>query len=283
MAPRTRTMSGGSDQSVIVGHSIPRHGGLDYGMYYAARSGSQGSFVQDPASRRVLFGASGWAPPRGQHCIPHTSMQIEMLPRDLGLDAASRLTISPIPEIATLRRPGTHSITTLVGSNQSTITSPEGSAPKGSLLELHLNCTGRPQLPATARVGMEVLIGPDGTWTTIGYNYSATELFIDHRHTSAVCQDHVTCGPDANYQKAPLTGGLASDSTVTLTVLLDGGLIEAFLNRRTVMSVWAEELMNETAPGHGPTDRGAMALMPPDGVQCNFESWALEPLPPLPA
>ena len=80
--------------------------------------------------------------------------------------------------------------------------------------------------------------------------------------------------------------------------MLDNGLMEAYLNGRSVMSVWVThcsghttltvrlqvtELMNETAVGHLPADRTASALPPPHGVQCSFESYELTPLAPIPA
>merc|ERR1712083_302752 len=125
------------------------------------------------------------------------------------------------------------------------------------------------------------LMGPTGkTWTTIGFNYSSSQLFIDHRHSSIQCQDHVTCGPNAVVQTAPLVGGLdGPENGVELFVLVDNGLVEAYLNRRVVMSVWVTELMNETALGHGPAQRKSTPLTPPKGVTCSFESWGLMPLP----
>ena len=94
---------------------------LDFGMYYAARTGSSATSNMDGTERRVIFGATGWAPPRSlPGCQPHTSMQIEMLPRDLGVDAKGRLTISPIPELATLRKPGSHTSTWLHSSSFTT-------------------------------------------------------------------------------------------------------------------------------------------------------------------
>ena len=64
--------------------------------------------------------------------------------------------------------------------------------------------------------------------------------------------------------------------------MLDGGLVEAYLNNRTVMSVWVVEVMNETAAGHTPASRTAAALAPPAGVTCHWESHELQALPPIP-
>eukprot|EP01048_Picozoa_sp_COSAG05_P020848 COSAG05_NODE_3669_length_1918_cov_1.487631_1_plen_238_part_10 len=237
-------------------------------MYYAARTGSSATSSLDGTERRVIFGATGWAPPRSlPGCQPHTSMQIEMLPRDLGVDAKGRLTISPIPELATLRKPGSHTSTWLHNSSFTTgqpAPMADAATATGSLLDLRMTCEGRPS-GAREIVAMNVLVGPGGTtFTTIGYNYSSSQLFIDHRHSSTQCPDRVTCGPDAIVQTAPLQGGgLDIGEPVELTVMLDGGLVEAYLNNRTVMSVWVVEVMNETAAGHTPASRTAAALAPP--------------------
>merc|ERR1712167_222943 len=111
-------------------------------------------------------------------------MQIELLPRDLRLDSKSRLTISPIPELASLRQPSSHIVANIDANRRNQI--PHAS---GSLLELRLHCTGTPA--NGDHVGFQVLAGPgNATWTTVGYNYSAAQLFIDHRHSSVICQDH---------------------------------------------------------------------------------------------
>ena len=216
-------------------------------------------------------------------CQPHTSMQIEMLPRDLGVDAKGRLTISPIPELATLRKPGSHTSTWLHSSDTGQPAPMADGAATGSLLDLRMTCEGQPS-GASDTVAMNVLVGPGGaTFTTIGYNYSSSQLFIDHRHSSTQCPDRVTCGPDAIVQTAPLQGGgLDVGEPVELTVMLDGGLVEAYLNNRTVMSVWVVEVMNETAAGHTPASRTAAALAPPAGVACHWESHELQALPSIP-
>eukprot|EP01046_Picozoa_sp_COSAG06_P051939 COSAG06_NODE_8598_length_2119_cov_12.493237_1_plen_309_part_00 len=258
---------------------------LDFGMYYAARTGSTATANLDGTERRVIFGATGWAPPRSlPGCQPHTSMQIEMMPRDLAVDAKGRLTISPIPELATLRKPGSRTSAWLHSQQPAPMAGSAAAIAKGSLLDLRMTCEGRPT-GASEAVAMNVLVGPGGTtFTTIGYNYSSSQLFIDHRQSSTQCPDRVTCGPDAIVQTAPLQGGgLDAGEPVELTVLLDGGLVEAYLNNRTVMSVWVVEVMNSTAAGLTPASRTAAALTPPAGVTCHWESHELQALPYIPA
>ncbi len=257
---------------------------LDFGMYYAARTGSSAISNLDGSERRVIFGATGWAPPRSlPGCQPHTSMQIEMLPRDLGIDAKGRLTISPIPELATLRKPGSRRSVWLHSSSDTSEPAMADIAANGSLLDLRMTCVGRPSGTGDT-VAINVLVGPGGTtFTKIGYNYSSSHLFIDHRHSSTQCPDRVTCGPGAILQTAPLQGGgLDVGESVELTVMLDNGLVEAYLNNRSVMSVWVVEVMNSTATGLTPASRTAAALTPPAGVTCHWESHELQALSPIP-
>ena len=93
----------------------------------------------------------------------------------------------------------------------------------------------------------------------------------------------MTCGPAAIVQTAPLQGGHDADEGVQLTVMLDNGLVEAYLNDRSVMSVWVTEVMNSTAAGSTPADRTAAPLTPPPGVSCRFASHELAPLSPIPS
>ena len=113
---------------------------LDFGQYYAARTGSED---QSPTGRRVLFSATGWHNPPGEktfslfwrHFIlkterwprqardkhrensnngrflpgmAHCNTQVHLIPRDMALDAKGRVTFSPIPEIAATLRASRH-------------------------------------------------------------------------------------------------------------------------------------------------------------------------------
>ena len=62
-------------------------------------------------------------------------------------------------------------------------------------------------------------------FTTVGYDYAAKQLFVDHSNSGARAS--------AIKQVAPLAGGVESDgNAVELVVLVDrGGLLESFLNR----------------------------------------------------
>ena len=106
---------------------VEDRGLLDYGQYYAARSGSE---AQAPNGRRVLFSATGWHNPPG---MGSCKTQLHLIPRDIKLDGKGRVTFNPIPEIATtLRKPGAFKLSASDGATTA----------KGSSLELHLNCSG---------------------------------------------------------------------------------------------------------------------------------------------
>ena len=53
-------------------------------------------------------------------------------------------------------------------------------------------------------------------------------------------------------------------------------LVEAFVNRRAVLSSFVTEVMADTAPK--PEGRLAFMLPPPPGVSCEARSWSLAPL-----
>jgi len=53
-------------------------------------------------------------------------------------------------------------------------------------------------------------------------------------------------------------------------------MVEAFVNRRAVLSSFVTEVMADTAPT--PEGRLAFMLPPPPGVSCEARSWSLAPL-----
>ena len=241
---------------------------LDYGQYYAARSGSE---AQSPTGRRVLFSATGWHNPPGVQC----RTQIHLVPRDLAIDAQGRLTFNPIPEIASLRvaEQGVR-LELTGGAAAASTTEPTKTSVAGSRLELVLNCSGTPIASSGNVVALRILANPDqsGSWqqyTEVGYNYSSERLFVDHTHTGAKAS---TKPPIV--QTAPLRGGAASDGgAVEIYILVDNGLVESFANRRAVISSFASELMGDTTPA--PADRAVFVAPVPDGVTCAFAGWPL--------
>jgi sucrose-6-phosphate hydrolase SacC (GH32 family) len=214
-----------------------------------------------------------------------------------GLTLAGRLTISPIPELASLHVPGSRRyIASPAFAAAETTTTPIA---KGPLLELQLNCTGTPsanhsatdisihEKGAAAVVGLEVLSSSDRRFfTTIGFNYSSGRLFVDHTNSGRNFTSGIV-------QTAPLPGGhgeaaaaAAGGGGVQLYILVDHALIESFLNRRAVITSWISELMSEPAPGGAPgaggaEERAVYALPAPAGVACTFSSAELTALQPV--
>ena len=264
---------------------------LDYGQYYAARTGSA---TQDPLGRRVLFSATGWHNPQGMD--GSCKGQYHLIPRDMGLDAQGRVTFSPIPELASLHQPGTRVVHELPAAaprggsdggkavTAAAVLAPQPRAMRtnasGSMLELQLNCTGAPTSPGAHGdvVGIQLLASDDLTqYTTVGFNYTSQRLFVSQKRSSAA---GLLGGRGGLMQTAPLRGGLGPDG-LQLFVLLDYALIEAFANRRAVLSSWVGQIMWKDTPA--PADRKVFALPPPEGVTCRFQAWGLTPLlPPNP-
>eukprot|EP01043_Picozoa_sp_COSAG02_P003845 COSAG02_NODE_97_length_37159_cov_37.660335_16_plen_502_part_00 len=197
---------------------VEDRGLLDYGQYYAARTGSEN---QSATGRRVLFSATGWHNPPGMASC-HT--QLHLIPRDVRLDAKGRITFSPIPEIAStlrtrrsdhaarLRHPILNPYSTAMPLLRLTVavlsgwrvagvpgsrvslsansqpgqagTSATLTSAKGSSLELHLNCTGS---ATSGRAGLRILGTPDGKkYTEVAYDYASKRLVIDHSMSAGV-------------------------------------------------------------------------------------------------
>jgi sucrose-6-phosphate hydrolase SacC (GH32 family) len=241
--------------------TVERRGLLDGGQLYAARSGGGA-----PGGRRLLFATTGWRYPAGMDltCRP----QIHHIPRDLGLDVRGRLTISPIPELASLRVPGSG---IALSRQQAHADCRSASRPclvgRGASLQLQLDCTGVPT-GAAPIVGLQILATPGGNFSThVGYDFATGRLFIDHTRASAR-------RPSGIVQTAPLADG--PGPRVLLDVLVDHAMVEAFVNRRAALSSFVTEVMADAAPP--PEQRLAFMLPPPPGVSCEVRSHALSPL-----
>ena len=220
-------------------------GPLDYGQYYAARSGS--GKVQSGSGRRVLFSATGWHNPPGLKLGPDCATQMHLIPRDLSLDSKNRLIISPIPELASLREEDERDTT---------------NGTSGSSVELRMNCTvgGTP----SGMLGFDILSTEDRTsFVRVGYDLSKKMLVVDHSHGG---------GPDSKIiQTAPLT--LDAHEDVELIILVDGALTEVFVNRRTVLSSFSTHVFDAT---QSPEERWSYPLQPPAGVSCVHNAWSLK-------
>jgi hypothetical protein len=265
---------------------VERRGLLDFGQYYAARSG--GGAAQRGDGRRVLFAATGWHNvqgwPGGLPC--HT--QMHLLPRDLGLDASGRLTIAPVAEVAATLRGGG-------GSGGRPAPGGMSAVGVGALLDLELNCTGTPASGTSDVVGVTVLAaaaaeaaaGQGGTvadqGVRIGYNFTSAALFVQGggNDQTAPLADLTHGAAAAGASGAPPAA--AAPSSVALRVLVDGALVESFANSRVAISSLVTNVFQGGSGGAAaarPADRVARALTPPEGVTCTFAAYTLDALVP---
>jgi sucrose-6-phosphate hydrolase SacC (GH32 family) len=83
-------------------------------------------------------------------------------------------------------------------------------------------------------VGIDILLDvAAGEWTRVGYDLDSGVLFVDQSHTNA----HNSALSNTYQTTAPLqtvTG--TATSTLNLTVLVDGGLVESYANDHVVIS-----------------------------------------------
>eukprot|EP00039_Didymoeca_costata_P002756 m.62337 g.62337 ORF g.62337 m.62337 type:complete len:523 (-) comp11503_c0_seq1:37-1605(-) len=178
---------------------------LDYGNGYAAKTGS--TFIQTGASRRLLFAFTGWSEPT---TVPGCGRSL-VLPRELSI-SNTRLVINPIPERAVLRIP----------SSEKPL---GGSLATGTQVEITMFCsTQSNMLPSNGKTYVRVLQSPDGkSYTEIGYDFGTQKFYADHSNCCATANTIV--------QNAPLPMDvLTADGGLNMTVMVDGGTIEAYAN-----------------------------------------------------
>lgn len=231
---------------------------MDYGNGYAAKTGT--TFASGSNDRRVVFGFTGWNEPTADSVCGRALI----IPRDITL-AADALSprINPIPELNTLKN--TSSITT--------VRSPSSTGPllNGSQVYISMECT-YDAYPSTGKVYTRVLGSASGTftndWTEIGYDFATNSLYVDHSN----------CCANANtiIQHAPLLNpGNALNGLVNITILVDGGLIESFLNG--IVTITA--LINPDVNAGLPNDRTNIFTSTAANVQCTTNAWQLFPVP----
>ena len=157
----------------------------------------------------------------------------------------SQLLIEPIPEASVLRKKG--SMVTGVSAMAA-----------GSQVEVRYNCSGA-WTTAKGRVGIRTLQA-GSNYTEIGYDFGKQAFYADH---SNCCH-----APNSIIQYAPL---LISelDATFSMSVFVDGGVIEAFLNGRVITPLVAPDISAGL-----PATRQTTAFTTP-GVTCQAASWQL--------
>lgn len=120
----------------------------------------------------------------------------------------------------------------------------------GSLLELQLNCSGRPvQGSSTDIIGLHVLGTADRvSYTVVGYNYTSDRMFVDHRRSSRRVNSTVVQTAPLDIRTSPnkeqddkdarLVSMAAANFSIELVSLVDYALLESFVNSRIALSSW---------------------------------------------
>jgi beta-fructofuranosidase len=227
-----------------------RVGILDYGNGYAAKTGS--TLVQSGTTRRPLFGFSGWAEPTA---VPGCGRSL-IMPRELSV-RGNQLVIQPVAETKILRVP--HSRMQAAAHPGET-----AELATGSQVELRVQCTGLRK--ATGKVAVRTLATSDGSaYTEIGYDLDGQAMYADHSKCCRIANTIV--------QRAPLLMADLEDDgdTVTLTVFVDGGLVEAFAADLRVIT----PLVAPDPQAARPADRRSTLLNNAQGVTCTADSWQL--------
>ena len=173
------------------------------------------------------------------------------IPRDLTIDEdTGLLRITPIPEIATLR--------------QSTAVNVTGLSRVGSQIEVVLTCSGvRPG--ATGAFGVDVLATASGDeYTRLGVNLTTAQgeppsAFVDTSRTAGGAAGYDNPGTNV----VPLWQ-LHQGTAIDVTVLVDGGMIEAFFGEHLPITT----LVQPSNASGAPDARYARPFSTAAGVTC---------------
>jgi len=232
---------------------VPENTGLlDYGNYYAAKSGTD--INNGPTSRRILFSFDGWTQPTADPQCGH-SMTI---PREvtLGRDGISPR-INPLIEAKNLRIASSHQ------SHTGAFT--QFAFPPGAHIEINAVCTMNSTIPA-GRMILRVLGATDGShYTDIGFDFYEMALFVNVHKCCAV--------PNFLEQQAPIASGvLEPPNLLNMTVFIDGQIIETFVNGLVTLTTLVSPDIGDGLPRER-TNSIINAVGP--SLTCNFDFWNL--------
>jgi beta-fructofuranosidase len=231
---------------------VPENTGLlDYGNYYAARTGTD--IENGPNSRRIMFSFDGWTQATADPECGHSMT----LPREitLGSDQLSPR-INPLPEARDLR----------IASSHQSHTGPFTTFdfPPGSHIEINAVCLISGPIIA-GRFIMRVLGDADGShYTDIGFDFYENALFVNVHKCCAV--------PNFLEQQAPLVGPLEPMNTLNMTVFIDGQIIETFVNGLVTLTTLVSPDIRDGLPS-ARTNTIINAAGP--SLQCNVDFWSL--------
>jgi len=252
-----------------------RVGVIDYGNGYAAKTGS--TMIQSGATRRLVFGFTGWSEPTMEGGCGRSLV----LPRELSVKG-NVLAVSPIPEAAALRVPGSmrtaafDSLGARDGGSGSGVAGgggagegggESGALAAGSRVEVRVECTGvgaAIAANASGKVGLRTLATADGAaFLEIGYDFAREAFYADHASCCAT--------PNQIVQRAPLRAADLDDDTLTMHIFVDGGLVEAFAGGRVVIT----PLVAPDASVGGAAKRTTRTFSDVAQLKCVAHSWVL--------
>jgi sucrose-6-phosphate hydrolase SacC (GH32 family) len=255
---------------------VSKHEGvLDYGLLYAQKTA--GDALKPNEGRRVLFGFTGWH--ERQNGMMNSECGIShVMPRDLRLDSDGRMLISPVREVGNLRLGPAMSL-------------PVGGAAVTTSSQVLVNmvCTGVPpplKTPSSSAhsrganaVGVDVLLDvAAGEWTRVGYDLQSGGLFVDQSHTNSLRADL----SDAYQTSASLSSVAgATVDMLNLTVLVDGGMLESFVNDRVVITSLLSPSPNRSSDSSARQARAfVFSTVGIDALECHATATKLQSLPP---
>lgn len=230
MSAEWRTGSFRNDTAGTMRWVTKQSGVLDYGAYYAQKTA--GEALSPDEGRRILFAFTGWHERTGGSINAACGIS-HLMPRDLSVAADGRLRIKPVPEIDNLKL-----------GRGATLEMNGEATQLGSQAMVSMICTNVPNPPhpvvgvvpprARRAVAVDVLLDIAAEeWTRVGYDLDSGVLFVDQSHTNA----HSPRLSDAYQTTAPLPTVVGTAiSTVNITVLVDGGLLESYANDHVVIS-----------------------------------------------
>ena len=236
---------------------------MDYGYGYAAKTGS--TIRSLPMDRRVVFGFTGWTEPTAATGCGRALI----IPRDITLGPdGSTPRITPIPELQSLRVPGTAVNLPFFGAAPAQLT-------PGSAVWVSAMCTFPPAaVPTNGAVFARVLATSDGgEYTEVGVDFSGA---VGGWGFPTLYANHSSCcgGSDGMVQTAPLVTPALLKGMLNLTILVDGGLIEVFLNGLVALTA----LVNPTNSSP-PSARGNTLASTVAAAACTGASWAMASVP----
>jgi sucrose-6-phosphate hydrolase SacC (GH32 family) len=236
----------------------------DFGSYYAPRTGAAGDGAGD--GRRVLFGWSGWMSNKyngvgfGGVCDP----DYHNIPRDVSLGDDGYMNISPVHELVNLRVPGSRA----TGSQQ---------LGRGAVVDAVLRCSSAAAGVHTV-VGMDVLASTDRTrYFRLLVDLGVRELVANSTRFLPASNQTKPSDAPAGVNRAPLPP-TALLFPLELRVVVDGLMVEAFLNNRTALTT-----MLPAPPGWvlNPSALGVFAVAEPTvgagdaSPACTLETYQL--------